>query len=119
MPITAQGSLEGKIVLSQYIGLFQTMDGSQSSVIRFPFVIDSPRGNEASDASSRDILNMIAEIHSLPQVVLATVDYDKYKVSEDAHVIRLTEMRKLLDEVTYTERQEEIESLYGLLNGEE
>ena len=118
-PIAAQGSLEGKIVLSQYIGLFQTMDGSHSSVIRFPFVVDSPRGNEASDASSRDILNMIAEIHSLPQVVLATVDYDKYKVSEDANVIRLTEMRKLLDEATYAERQEEIESLYGLLNGEE
>lgn len=118
-PIPAQGSLEGKIVLSQYIGLFQTMDGIQSSVIRFPFVVDSPRGNEASDASSRDILNMIAGIRSLPQIVLATVDYDKYKVSEDAKVIRLTEMRKLLDETTYAEWQEEIESLYGLLNGEE
>ena len=117
-PITAQGSLEGKIVLSQYIGLFQTMDGIQSSVIRFPFVVDSPRGNEASDASSRDILNMIAGIRSLPQVILATVDYEKFKVSEDAKVIKLTEMRKLLDETTYTERQEEIESLYGLLSGE-
>lgn len=118
-PITAQGSLEGKIVLSQYIGLFQTMDGIQSSIIRFPFVVDSPRGNEASDASSRDILNMIAGIRSLPQIILATVDYDKYKVGDDAKVIRLTEMRKLLNETTYTERQEEIESLYGLLSGEE
>ena len=117
-PITAQGSLEGKIVLSQYIGLFQTMDGIQSSVIRFPFVVDSPRGNEASDASSRDILNMIAGIRSLPQVILATVDYEKFKVNEDAKVIKLTEMRKLLDESTYTERQEEIESLYSLLSGE-
>ena len=118
-PITAQGSLEGKIVLSQYVGLFQTMDGIQSSVIRFPFVVDSPRGNEASDASSRDILNMIAGVRSLPQIILATVDYDKYKVDEDAKVIRLTEMRKLLDETSYAERQEEIESLYGLLSGEE
>jgi len=117
-PITAQGSLEGKIVLSQYVGLFQTMDGIRSSVIRFPFVVDSPRGNEASDASSRDILNMIAGIRSLPQVILATVDYDKYKVSEDAKVIRLTDMRKLLDETSYAERQEEIENLYGLLSGE-
>ena len=118
-PITAQGSLEGKIVLSQYIGLFQTMDGIQSSVIRFPFVVDSPRGNEASDASSRDILNMISGIQSLPQIILATVDYDKYKVNEDAKVIRLTHMRKLLDETTYAERQGEIESLYGLLCGED
>lgn len=118
-PITAQGSLESKIVLSQYIGLFQTMDGLRSSVIRFPFVVDSPRGNEASDASSRDILNMISGIHSLPQIILATVDYDKYKVSENANVIRLTEMRKLLDETTYIDHQEEIESLYGLLSDEE
>ena len=92
------------------------MDGIQSSVIRFPFVVDSPRGNEASDASSRDILNMIAGLHSLPQVIMATVDYNKYKVGEDANVIRLTEMRKLLDEATYVNRQEEIESLYGLLS---
>lgn len=117
-PITAQGSLEGKIVLSQYIGLFQTMDGIQSSVIRFPFVVDSPRGNEASDASSRDILNMIGGIRSLPQVILATVDYEKYKISEDAKVIKLTEMWKLLNETTYTEWQEEIESLYDLLSRE-
>ena len=114
-PITAQGSLEGKIVLSQYIGLFQTMDGIQSSVIRFPFVVDSPRGNEASDTSSLDILNMIAGIHSLPQVVLATVDYDRYKITEGANVVRLTEVRKLLDGDTYSVYQEEIESLYGLL----
>ena len=102
----------------EYIGLFQTMDGIQSSVVRFPFIVDSPHGNEASDASSRDILNMIAGIRSLPQVILATVDYEKFKVSEDAKVIKLTEMRKLLDESTYTERQEEIESLYSLLSGE-
>ena len=114
-PINAQGSLEGKIVLSQYIGLFQTMDEIQSSVIRFPFVVDSPRGKEASDASSRDILNMIAGIKSLPQVILATVDYDKYKVSDEANIIRLTERKKLLEETIYMERQEEIENLYSLL----
>lgn len=118
-PITAQGSLEGKIVLSQYVGLFQTMDGIQSPIIRFPFVVDSPRGNEASVTSSLDILNMIAGIRSLPQVILATIDYDRYKTVDDAKVIRLTEMRRLLDESTYLLYQEEIESLYELLRGEE
>lgn len=115
-PITAQGSLEGKIVLSQYVGLFQTMDGIRSSVIRFPFVVDSPRGNEASDASSRDILDLIVGISSLPQVIMATVDYEKYKVSEEAKIIKLVAMKKLLDEDTYIEKEEEIESLYSLLN---
>ena len=117
-PITAQGSLEGKIILSQYVGLFQTMETIQSSVIRFPFIVDSPRGKEASDVSSQEILSMIASIRSLPQVILATVDYEKFNVDVEGKVIKLDRQRKLLDEETYAERQEEIENLYGLLNGE-
>lgn len=115
-PITAQGSREGKIILSQYIGLFQTMEEMQSSAIRFPFVVDSPRGMEASDASSRDILRMIAGVQSLPQVILATVDYEKFDVAVDAKIIKLDRQMQLLDESTYSEMQNEIESLYNLVS---
>lgn len=115
-PITAQGSREGKIILSQYIGLFQTMEEMQSSAIRFPFVVDSPRGMEASDASSRDILRMIAGVRSLPQVILATVDYEKFDVAVDAKIIKLDRQMQLLDESTYSEMQNEIESLYNLVS---
>lgn len=113
-PITAQGSLEGKIVLSQYIGLFQTMEAIKSSVIRFPFVVDSPRGQEASEASSIDILKMISEINCLPQVIVATVDYDKYMSSKDANVIELKEMRKLLNVFTYNKMEQEINELFDI-----
>lgn len=117
-PIAAQGSLEGKIILSQYIGLFQTMEAIQSEVIRFPFVVDSPRGKESSNASSKEILTLIAKLKSLPQVILATVDYDKFDVQTDdkTNYIRLREKRKLLNESTYSERTEQIEGYYELLS---
>lgn len=117
-PIVAQGSLEGKIIVSQYIGLFQTMEAIQSGVIRFPFVVDSPRGKESSNASSKEILTLIAKLKSLPQVILATVDYDKFDVHTDdkAHYIRLKEKRKLLNESTYSEKEDQIEGYYKLLS---
>ncbi len=118
-PIAAQGSLEGKIILSQYIGLFQTMEAIGSEVIRFPFVVDSPRGKESSNASSREILTLITKLKSLPQVILATVDYEKFDVKagkEEPKIIKLFEKRKLLNENTYSERKQEIEDFYELLN---
>lgn len=114
-PISAQGSLESKIVLSQYIGLFQTMESIKSPVIRFPFVVDSPRGQEASSASSTDILKMISEIKSLPQIIVATVDYEKYMDTRKARIIRLNIQRKLLNKSTYSRKSSEIEALYNLL----
>ena len=54
--LNAQGSLLPKIILSQYNALFQTMAGMNSSVIRFPFVVDSPREKESSVSSSKEIL---------------------------------------------------------------
>lgn len=114
-PISAQGSLESKIVLSQYIGLFQTMESIKSPVIRFPFVVDSPRGQEASSASSTDILKMISEIKSLPQIIVATVDYEKYMDTKKARIIRLNIQRKLLNKSTYSRKFSEIEALYNLL----
>ncbi|MEY8338889.1 hypothetical protein AALB16_12855 [Lachnospiraceae bacterium 62-35] len=80
-PIKAQGTLENKIILAQFVGLFQTMDHFKIQIIRFPLVVDSPRGKEASQESSKEILSMITDIKMLPQVILATIDFDEYKSS--------------------------------------
>lgn len=97
-PIKAQGTLENKIILAQFVGLFQTMDYFKSSVTRFPFVVDSPRAKEASLTSSKDILNMIAQLEMLPQIILATIDFEAFKdeIKTPTTVITLTEQRKLL-----------------------
>lgn len=118
--LKAQGSLLPKIILSQYNGLFQTMANMNNDVIRFPFVVDSPREKESSSSSSKDILNMIAKIQSLPQIILATVDYDTFEVEDDGKItkIYLDTQFSVLNEEMYKERDEEIEGLYHLLTSE-
>ena len=118
--LNAQGSLVPKIILSQFTALFQTMEGLNNSVIRFPFVVDSPREKESSNSSSKDILNMIARIKSLPQIILATVDYDSFGVDDggNAHKIYLDTQFSVLNEETYQDMQEEIEGLYHLMTSE-
>lgn len=116
-PIKAQGSLASKIILAQCIGLFQTMAAKSSTVTKFPLVIDSPRGNEASDTSSRDILETISKIDSLPQVILATVHFEKF-VTDDIKASKVTvlnDKNKLLNEKDYQDHQSIIEDTFELL----
>lgn len=117
-PIKAQGTLENKIILSQIVGLFQTMNYFKRDTILLPFVVDSPRGNEASNTSSKDILKMILEIEELPQIILATIDYNEFDINlqRRANISVLQEKRKLLDANTYTKNKEMIEDLTELLS---
>lgn len=48
-----------KIIISQFIGLYQTIDSLTSPAIRFPFVVDSPRSFESCNRSSTEIFNII------------------------------------------------------------
>ena len=116
-PIKAQGTLENKIILAQFVGLFQTMEYFKSEATRFPFVIDSPRAKEASKSSSMDILKMISDMKMLPQIILATIDYSAYEgsIAPPAEVIVLTEKRKLLNKADYLQKRETIISLAELL----
>lgn len=117
--LNAQGSLLPKIILSQYNALFQTMASQNSSVIRFPFVIDSPRDKESSISSSKEILSMISKISYLPQVILATVDYDTFNITnEKVTKIYFDEQFNVLNDKMYLEHKEQIEGLYQLMNSD-
>ena len=118
--INAQGSLMPKIILSQYIGLFQTMKAINCPTIRFPFVVDSPRSMESSVTSSKEILEMISKINLLPQIIVATVDYDKFVINrrEAATKLFLSHKFNLLNKDTYNEKSKEIEGLYRLIMSE-
>lgn len=118
-PIKAQGTLENKIILAQFVGLFQTMDYFKTQIIRFPFVVDSPRGKEASQESSKEILSMIADINMLPQVILATIDFDEYKegigdAAKNANIIQLERQNALLSDEDYQTYEKEISELVEL-----
>ena len=116
-PISAQGTLENKIILSQIVALFQTMAYYKSSATRFPFVVDSPRGKEASFTSSKEILRMIVQLNMLPQIILATIDYSNFQTGFDVptNIITLTERKKLLLEQDYIEHKKEISTWFELL----
>ncbi len=116
-PIKAQGTLENKIILAQFAGLFQTMDYFKSNAIRLPFVIDSPRAKEASYTSSKEILKLIFEMDMLPQVILATMDYDNFEneMKRRANVIVLSEKKKLLKGEDYQNYSTIIDEVFGIL----
>ena len=116
-PIKAQGTLESKIILAQFVGLFQTIDDFKSKSIRFPFVVDSPRAKEASFASSKDIIKMICDINFLPQIILATMDFQDFENGVEAKYYKtiLTEKRSLLNSATYIQYEAKIEQFLELL----
>ncbi len=109
-PLKGQGTLASKIILAQYIALFSTMEITGASRIRFPFVVDSPRTKEPSVASSIEILDLISETKSLPQIILVTMDYGTFDVAQkgQAHIIELTEPRKLLNCTDYAANETKI-----------
>lgn len=116
-PIKAQGTLENKIILAQFVAIFQTMEYFKTSATRFSFVVDSPRAKEASASSSKDILKMIAQMKMLPQVILATINYSEYKpeIEIPANTITLSEKGKLLREDDYTKKRDMIRGIHELL----
>lgn len=63
---------------------------------------------------------MITRITSLPQIILATVDYDAFDIDDGGKVnkIHLDTQFCVLNETTYQERAEEIEGLYHLVTSE-
>ena len=116
-PIKAQGTLENKIILAQSVALFETMEDFKSSATRFSFVVDSPRAKEASTSSSQEIISIIAQLKILPQVILATIDYEKFNenLPEPAKIISLTEPRALLNKVDFMANRQHIMEIADLL----
>lgn len=115
--IQSQGTLETKIISSQMIGIFQTMEYFKTNTILLPLVIDSPRAKEASYESSKDILELIFEMN-LPQVILATIDYENFDSDVNLraeNVIILDKKRGLLEFDIYHKYKNVIEDLKKLI----
>ena len=117
-PINAQGTLRNKIILAQEVALFQTMEDLELNVNKFPFVIDSPRGNEASELSSKEILKLIVNIDSIPQIIISTVDFESFQknlnYTGNIEITSLTEQYKLLNKEMYEENIDEINTMREL-----
>ena len=117
-PVKGQGAQVNKVVLAQYSALFKTIGHFNLENIRFPFVVDSPRTNEPSDLSSKEIISLVFELDMLPQVILATTDFDKYYSDsiEDINFIVLERQWHLLDKPTYMRNKAFIDTLLAYFN---
>ncbi|WP_414150298.1 hypothetical protein ACIZ62_12800 [Acetobacterium carbinolicum] len=117
-PLEGQGTLSVKIILADYIALFNTMKILQIPTPRFPFIVDSPKTKEPSKQSSKDIISSIIKLDSVPQIILATVDYEEFgeKKSGDyiSNTIMLKSEKKLLNKTAYENHKKEIENLTAL-----
>lgn len=93
------------------------MEAIKVKSVRFPFIVDSPRAKEASHASSNEIIKMICELDMLPQIILATMNYEDFDstVTRRAFVTKLDDKQHLLNEATYNDNCKEIEDIFDLL----
>jgi len=118
-PLGGQGTLSSKIILSDYIAVFKTLDSIDVSTPRFSFVVDSPRTKEPSKTSSIDILNLIIQLDNVPQIILATMDFDDFK-SEfqdiDFNIIELNAQKALLNAKEYNDNIDTIKLFKSVLS---
>ena len=115
-PLKGQGTLASKIILAQYVALFSTMQSFAIDNLRFPFVVDSPRSKEPSKKSSEEILNLILGIKSLPQIILATMDFSEFDTieKENINLLELHSNKALLNHDEYVSNNEYIENILGM-----
>lgn len=108
-PYKGQGNLAVKSIIASYLALYKVMEIYAPNTIKFSFIVDSPRSKEASESSSAEILSKISTISNLNQVIIATVDYDKYNsgVSRKINRIFLENPKHLLTKEKYVELNNE------------
>lgn len=117
-PLMGQGTLASKIILADYIAVFQTLDTINVPTPRFSFVVDSPRTKEPSKTSSIDILNLIIQLDNVPQIILATMDFNDFRSDFedfDFNIIELNAQKALLNVDEYNDNKETIELFKNLL----
>lgn len=110
-PLVGQGTLASKIILADYIAVFKTLNSINVSTPRFSFVVDSPRTKEPSKTSSKDILNLIIQLDSVPQIILATMDFDDFRAEfkdVDFNIIELNTKKSLLNAEEYDDNKDTI-----------
>lgn len=115
-PIFAQGTQKNMVVLAQNLALFDVIFEEQTAQTLFPFVIDSPRANETDDNNSRIIIEQILGLTSMPQVILATLDFDRYYQGDKTgyKIITVTRERALLDTQIYMDNAQTISNYMGM-----
>ena len=109
--IEASGAYKDRTILAKYYAFLRTKKSMNDSIIKFPLVIDSPRGDEQDKQNSIIIMNSIIGEKELDnQVIVSTIDGDEYiSKGNSLNVILLkNEQHHLLSSEDYKSNEEEI-----------
>lgn len=117
--IGGQGSEISLGVLCHHLALLHTICKQSNTKITFPFILDSPRGNEAGDKTSEEIMSLLCSFNSIEQIILATLDFTKFvspDVTSRVNLLVLKNERALLDSNSYEKHAQRIAKIDEMFN---
>lgn len=108
---------ENAFLIIMHMSLILTMNEINDNFLMFPFLIDSPRSNEASDNNSYNILKLlISKNDIIPQIIISTVNIKEYyNINDNDNLIELDENDYLLNENFYLSNEKEINEIKDLM----
>lgn len=81
--ILASGSGQIRVNLARVYSFLEVMEEYNAEGLKFPLVIDSPKGGEQSKSNSELILELITQTNDIEnQIILATIDFDSFYKGE-------------------------------------
>jgi len=107
--ISVSGAYQERAILSKYYAFLQTKKELADSLIKFPFIIDSPKGSEQSKENSKIIMDFVLNDTTVDnQVIVATIDGEEYlPKASNVNVIELTNSpHSLLTQKCYQENEQ-------------
>lgn len=112
--ISLSGAYQERAVLSKYYAFLQTKRQLADDIIKFPLVIDSPKGSEQSKENSKKIMDFVFTDNSLDnQIIVATIDGKEYlPEGSQVNVIELSNQpHSLLTSECYQENEKLIRQI--------
>jgi len=106
--ISVSGAYKERAILAKYYAFLQTKKYMADGIIKFPLVIDSPKGNEQDKINAQTIMDFVLNGDELDnQVIVATIDGKDYLDKHaKVNVIELSnEEGSLLSRTCYLENE--------------
>ncbi|MCU5726671.1 hypothetical protein OCF66_17040 [Bacillus toyonensis] len=112
--IIASGSGQIRVNLARVYSFLEVMEEYNTEGLKFPLVIDSPKGGEQSQSNSELIIELITQIKDIEnQIILATIDFDSFYKGDlssfNKIVLENTEYNLLSNE-EYTKNKRDIDN---------
>lgn len=117
--IIASGSGQIRVNLARVYSFLEVLLEYNEEGLKFPLVIDSPKGGEQSTSNSELILELITQTKNIEnQIILATIDFDSFYKGDLSKFNKITLENKeynLLSQKDYTKYKADIDSFLEVI----